>query len=634
MKQTAKTGAPAPDDVLREARARFERAWNAEREARAEALEDLQFRAGEQWPDAVLQERRAASRPTLTINRMPQFVRQVTGEIRQNRPAVRVRPVDSATDPALAATMSGLIRHIEQVSDAQGAYVTAAESAAVCGIGHFRIVTDYAAEESFEQEIRVRRIANPFAVWWDPEAREMTREDARWCFVTERIPLADFRARWPAARRHDFETPEADAGAARWWDGTCVRIAEYWVKRPTVRTLALLEGGASVDVTELAPAAREALAVVRTRRVETHRVLRYLVSGAEVLEGPDAWAGRHIPIVPVVGEEVHVGDRTVRHGIVRYAKDPQRLYNYWRTTAAESVALAPKAPWLVTPRQIEGQKAAWQEANRGNPAFLPYNPDPSAPPPQRIAPAYPPVALFQEAGIAADDMKAVTGIYDASLGARGNETSGRAILARQREGDTGTFVYVDNLARAIRHAGRILVDLIPRIYDTERTLRILGEDGAESFVAINATVAGPDGPVVLNDLSAGTYDVDVATGPSFATRRLEAAESMMAFVAAVPQAGAVIADLIARNMDWPGADAIAERLRRLLPPGIDDGAAPDLQGTAATSAPDPAALLAAAKNEAEIARTAAQADKAAAEAAGQRLENARNVMTLTEGDGG
>lgn len=576
MNDTGSGRAARHDDVLREARARFERAWGAEREARAEALEDLKFRAGEQWPDAVLQERRAALRPTLTINRMPQFVRQVTGEIRQNRPAIRVRPVDSGTDPALAATMAGIIRHIEQASDAQAAYVTAAESAAVCGIGHFRIVTDYSSDDGFEQDIRIRRVANPFAIWWDPEAREITREDARWCFVTERIPLADFRARFPKARTHGFEQGSHAGGADRWWDGETVRVAEYWVRRPAVRTLALLEGGETVDVTDMGGAERAALPVVRTRRAETHRVVHYLISGAEVLEGPDEWAGRFIPVVPVVGEEVHVGDRTVRHGIVRFAKDPQRLYNYWRTTAAESVALAPKAPWLVTPRQIEGQAAQWESANRGNPPYLLYNPDPSAPPPQRVEPAYPPVALFQEAGIAADDMKAVTGIYDAGLGAQGNEVSGRAILMRQREGDTGTYVYVDNLARAIRQAGRILVDLIPRIYDTERTLRILGEDGTEDFAVINRVVAGPDGPVTLNDLSAGKYDVEVATGPSFSTRRIEAAESMMAFVQAVPQAGAVIADLIARNMDWPGAEAIAERLRRTLPPGLD-GDAPAAQ---------------------------------------------------------
>lgn len=589
MNDTGRGRAARHDDVLREARARFERAWTAEREARAEALEDLKFRAGEQWPDEALQERRAAGRPILTINRMPQFVRQVTGEIRQNRPAITVRPVDSGTDPALAATMAGIVRHVEQASDAQAAYVTAAESAAVCGIGHFRIVTEYSSDDGFEQDVRIRRMRNPFAVWWDPEAQEITREDARWCFVTERIPLADFKSRFPKARTEGFEQGSREGGADRWWDGETVRVAEYWVKRPATRTLALLEGGETVDVTDMAQAARTALPIVRTRRAETHKVVRYLISGAEMLEGPDDWAGKYIPVVPVVGEEVHVGDRTVRHGIVRYAKDPQRLYNYWRTAAAESVALSPRAPWLVTPRQIEGQKAQWESANRGNPPYLLYSPDPAAPPPQRIEPAYPPVALLQEAGIAADDMKAVTGIYDAGLGAQGNETSGRAILMRQREGDTGTYVYVDNLSRAIRHAGRILVDLIPRVYDTERTLRILGEDGSEDFAVINQAVPGADGPVILNDLSAGTYDVEVSAGPGFSTRRLEAAESMMAFVQAVPQAGAVIADLIARNMDWPGAEAIAERLRRTLPPGLDV----ETPESSAIPAPDPLAALAA-----------------------------------------
>ena len=231
--------------------------------------------------------------------------------------------------------------------------------------------------------------------------------------------------------------------------------------------------------------------------------------------------------------------------------------------------------------------------------------------------------MFQEASIAADDLKAVTGIHDASLGAPGNETSGRAILMRQREGDVGTFVYIDNLARAIRHAGRILVDLIPHIYDTERTMRILGEDGGETFAVINQAALGPDGPVVLNDLSAGKYDVEVTTGPSFSTKRIEAAESMMAFVQAVPPAAALIGDLIARNMDWPGAEAIAERLRKALPPGIDGDAPGGLQ----LPPPDPIAQLAAAQAQAGLAKTAAEIE-------GKQLDNAKKQLDLAEGAGG
>ena len=610
-------------DFLRQARERFERAWAAERENRIEALDDLKFRAGEQWPENVKSERQAASRPTLTINRMPQFIRQVTGDIRQNKPAIKVRPVDGNSDPALARTISGIIRHIEQASDAAVAYNTAADGAATCGIGHFRIVTEYADDDAFEQDIRIRRIRNPFAVYWDPDAEALTREDARWCFVTERLPLEDFKARWPEASPVWFETNEARDELDRWWDGETVRIAEYWVKEPVTKKLALLESGETVSLDGLGKKAVAALPVVRTREVETHKVVHYLLNGAEILEGPHDWAGRYIPVVPVCGEEVHIGDRVVRHGIIRYAKDPQRLYNYWRTTAAESVALAPKAPWLLTPRQLEGQKAKWESANKGNPPYLLYNPDPSAPPPQRTVPAHPPVAMFQEAQIAVDDLKAVTGIHDASLGAQGNETSGRAILMRQRVGDVGTFVYIDNLARAIRHAGRILVDLIPRIYDTERTVRILGEDDNETFAVINQVALGPDGPVVLNDLSAGKYDVEVVTGPSFSTKRIEAAESMMAFVQAVPSAAALISDLIARNMDWPGAEAIAERLKRALPPGV----ATDGPVGAETPPPDPAALLAAAQAQAGLAKTQAEIE-------GKQLDNAKKQLDLSEGADG
>lgn len=565
------------DDVIRAARKRFDLAWEYERDNREQAQDDLKFRAGEQWPEEVKRERTQASRPTLTINRMPQFVKQVTGDIRQNRPSIKARPVDSGSDPELAEVFTGIIRHIEQSSDAQSAYVTAAEAAATCGIGHFRIDTEFTEDDGFEQDIRIKRIRNPFAVYWDPNSEELTREDARWCFVTERITLEEFEDRYPDAKDTDFEGATESDELNNWWDGETVRIAEYWVKEPSTREIALMEDGTVTD-------AAEGVESVRKRRIHSHRVMQYVMSGLEVLEGPQEWPVKHFPIIPVMGEEVHIGDRVVRHGIVRYAKDPQRLYNYWRTTAAESIALAPKAPWLVTPTMIEGQKAAWEAANKGNPPYLLFKPDPNAPTlgPKREQPPTPPTAMWQEASIAADDMKGTTGIYDASLGAQGNETSGRAILARQQEGDTGTFVYIDNLGRAIRYAGKLLIALIPKIYDTERVVRILGEDDTEDFVTLNVPVPTPDGgvefmtqltdkkgnPIFKPALDAGKYDIEIITGPSYSTKRIEAADSMMAFIQAAPQAGALIADLIAKNMDWPGADQIAERLRKALPPGM------------------------------------------------------------------
>ena len=390
------------DDVLQEARQRFSRAVDADRENAQQAHDDLKFRVGEQWPEDVKREREADGRPVLTINRIPQFIRQVTGDIRINRPAIRVRPVDSKSDPELARILTGLIRHIEQVSQAQTAYTTAADSAAACGIGHFRIVSEYSDDDGFEQDIRIRRILNPFSVAWDPDAEALTREDAKYCFVTARVPLDEFKTRWPDARTSDFDSADYDRDyLGDWWDGESVRVAEYWCKKTIVKTLHMMTDGkvfddaglakAVAEVAEGAEAAEDGAAaprgnsvvqqptVKRTREVRTHEVVQYILNGVEVIEGPVKWPGRHIPIVSVCGEEVHIGDRTVRSGVIRYAKDAQRLYNYMRSTAVETGALQPKAPFIATPNQIKGHEIQWREANRRNVPYLLYNPDGQAP---------------------------------------------------------------------------------------------------------------------------------------------------------------------------------------------------------------------------------------------------------------
>lgn len=599
-------------DLIRGMRERWDRALDHDRDNRKEALVDLKFVAGEQWPDSIRLERESEGRPVLTINRMPQFVRQVTGDMRQNRPSIKVRPVDDRSDPIIAKIFTGLIRSIEQRSDAQEAYIGGAENAARCGMGHWRVLTQYAGDDAFDQDIVIQPIVNPFAVVWDPESIRVTREDAGWCFVVDRIPLAEFEKRWPDARTTGWDGEDGTEGD-QWCTGDDIRIAEYWCKKPYTRNLALLRNGEVVDVSG---GETDGLGlpydIVETREVESFKVVRHLVSGYEELEPEVEWIGRWIPIVPVIGEQVHIGERIVRHGVVRFARDPQQLYNYWRTTAAETIALAPKAPWLVTKEHIKGQEALWQEANVRNLPYLLYNPDPKAPglAPSRVAPAPIPAALLTEANVANDDMKATTGIYDAALGAKSNETSGRAIMARQQESDVGALVYSDNLARSIRHTGVILVDLIPKVYDTARIVRMLGEDDTEEFVAINA--AQPDGSV-LNDVRVGKYDVAVMVGPSYATKRLEASDSLMAFVQAVPAAGAVIADLIAKNQDWPGAEQIAERLKRILPPGADPDAPP--QET------DPRVVADAAKAQADV-------EKTRVETQGKQLDNAQKQLEL------
>ena len=296
------------------------------------------------------------------------------------------------------------------------------------------------------------------------------------------------------------------------------------------------------------------------------------MSGGEVLDGPNDWAGKFIPIVPIVGGEVPLDDKVVRYGLVRFARDPQQLYNFWRSAAAEAIALAPKAPFLATPKQIARFKGQWDSHHTVNRPYLLYEPDPEVPggKPQRELPPPVPAAFLQESNIASDEMKATTGVYDASLGQRSNETSGRAIIARDHQGDVGTYHFMDNANASLTYAGRIIVDLIPKIYDNERTIRLHTEEHEDPrFETVNQVQMSHDGqPMIKHDLSLGNFDVRVKLGPNFATRRMEAADSMIKFIQAVPQAAQVAGDLIAKAMDWPDAEKLAERLARLVPPNI------------------------------------------------------------------
>ena len=367
------------------------------------------------------------------------------------------------------------------------------------------------------------------------------------------------------------------------------------------------------------------MAIVAVRKVRAHKVEHYLLSGEEVLEGPNLWAGRYIPIFPVIGSETALETKVIRSGLIRFSKDSQQLYNFWRSSAAEMIALAPRAPFLATPTMIAKFKGQWDTQNTVPRPYLLYEFDPDVPGgrPMREPPPDIPAALVNETGIAADEIKATTGIYDASLGAQSNEISGIAIQARTSQGDISALHYQDNLMATLNHLGRVLIDLIPKIYDSERTIRVMREDETHLPVRINVPVMGVGGkPVLINDLNQGAYDVRVKTGPSYATRRAEAADAMLQFIQAVPQAAGIAGDLVARNMDWPGADEIADRLKRLLPPQILGEAAPfDAQIAQAQAQAYQAALAQAelgkvqglaAKSQADAAKARAQAQDAAA----------------------
>lgn len=619
------------DQIVKEVQERIQEAWDHDRDNRNEAATDLAMLAGiGHWPEEAKTARK--DRPMLTINRLPQFVRQVTNSIRQSDLSIKAQPVDSGPDTLLAKIYNGLIKQIQYRSSAEHVYAASVEGQAACGIGWFRILTEY-VEDGFDQEIRIKRIHNPLSVYCDPAAIESDRSDAKWMIVTEMIPRESFKAQYPKAREVEVDAPDEDSPTLWWGTTDSVRIAEYWRKVPVKRRIAQLPSGEVIDITDMGEAQAGMLGITRTRESMGWKVEQYMVSGSEVLSTSE-WAGKYIPIVPVIGAEIPVKDRIYRYGVIRFAREPQQLYNYYRSAVAEAIALAPKAPYLATPKQIGAYKGLWDKANTSSRPYLLYDPDPNAPgvAPKREMPPDMPVALFQEANVAAEDMKATTGIYDAGLGARSNETSGRAILARESQGDTANYHFADNFKRSLEHAGRILLDLIPKIYDNERAIRIAGDTGAdeEQLVPINVVMMGVDGqPVVYNDLSAAKFDIRVSVGPNFASKRQEAAEAMMEFVRVYPDAAPVFSDLMVKNMDWPGAEDIAKRLKALVPPqALQDPDAPP---------PPPPNPLDDPVIEADVSLKIAQSRKAHADAQKIELETsamAAGVMPMPLPDAG
>lgn len=615
------------DDIIKLARQRLSEAVVWDESNRDEAFDDLENLAGRQWDDEMKSAREADSRPCLTINRLPQFARQVTGDIRRMNPATNVIPADSDASKDVADVIEGLVRHIEQRSDGSAVYEQAAESAAQCGMGYWRILAEYEDDLSFNQEIRIKRVHNPFSVYFDPASREPTREDSRYCFITEQMGQDEFEAAYPGKT---YVAPDVDGntdGLEHWHqNGDCV-IAEYYWKQPIDAEIGLLPDGRVVE----SPKAIHN--VVKKRKVKAHKVMWAKVTGEEVLEGPQEVPSKHIPVIGVMGEELHLGDEVIRTSVIRSAKDPQRLYNYWRSAQTELVALQPKTPFIGTVKQFQGLEALWGAANDTTDAYLPYNPDEKAPgPPQRSQPPVASQGMMQEVMTAAEDMKATTGIYDASIGNRSNETSGVAIRQRQMESDVSNSIYTDNLAKAISLSGRIIVEMIPRIYDTMRMVRIVGKDEVEEMVQVNAVEVGVDGPVQINPLTVGKYDVRVSVGPNYTTRRQEAAESMMSFVQAFPQSAQVVGDLVAKSMDWPNSDEFVERLKKVLPPQFRDMQDMDpeeqQQAQQQQAQQQQAEQMGRAKAEADITKSMAEAEEARADAEKSKVEAQEAALEL------
>lgn len=574
-------------DTLKEALEEFQLSEDSEAENRKQWLDDMKFaRLGEQWPDGVKRQRELDGRPCLTINRMPAMIRSVANDARQNKPAIKVHPVDSGATRETAEILNGLIRNIEYTSSADIAYDTALDHALTGGFGYFRVNTEYACDDQFEQDITIERIVNPLTVYGDENSTAADSSDWNKAFTTELYTDDAFEKRWKGAEKSNWEVDYKDMPNG-WRDGELIRVAEWWSREEVPSKLLKLSDGMVLyereylRIKEILDA--QGITIVGDRQTKTYKVTQRIMTGAEVLETND-WAGRYIPIIPVYGDEVNVEGKRHWISLVRWAKDPQQMFNYWRTASTELVALAPKTPFIGPRGAFNTDQAKWATANVVSHPYIEFD---GPQPPQRQPFAGPPAGALQEALNASDDIKSVMGIYDAALGARSNETSGRAILQRQRESDTATFNYIDNLSRAIKHAGRVVVDLIPKVYSAPRIIRVIHEDGSNESVPINQPFtpyqakspqskqyeAGKqqetiDGLTKIYDVTTGKYDVTCEVGPSFSTKREEAASQMLELGRMFPPMMQVAGDLLVKNLDWPGADDIADRLKAMLPPQL------------------------------------------------------------------
>ena len=610
------------DSIIKLANARMNEAYTAEQPHRDRAEDDLRNVIGDQWPEGERMERESEGRPCLTVNILAQNVRQVTGQVRSLNPAIKVTAADSAANKDTAEVIEGMIRHIENKSDASSVYEAATESAAASSIGYWRIRADYAEGDTFDQELKIERVFNPFAVFLDPFAKDPTRKDARYGFIVAEMPKEDFEAEYPDAKVIDITGEHRVQNFEQWATAEKVVVAEYFWVDHKEHEIGLLPSGQVIK----GPFPK-GIQIGKKRTVRTPQVMWAKVTGAEVLEGPTEFPCSYIPIVAVTGEEWHLGEETYRSSVIRFAKDPQRMFNYAASTDAEVTSAQPKAPFMVSTAQIKGFEDIWGEMGVKNRPYLPYNPDPEAGMPQRVNPPVASQALQLQMQMAAENIKRTTGIYDASLGARSNETSGRAILARKEESQNATSIYADNMVKAITHTGCILVDMIPRIYDTQRIVRVLGEDGQEKMETINALVMTAQGPATINDMTSGRYDVNVSVGPSYSAKREETRDGLQALLQAVPGAAQLIGDLYVSSMDWEHADRAAERMRKMLPPGVAEESEEDMtpeqmqakhqqmmQAQQEMQMQQEAQAIAKAKAEAEAAEAQGKARKANAEA--------------------
>lgn len=595
----------------------LERAVAKEEENRQNAIDDLKFSHGEQWDESEKDKRSKKKRPALTMNLLPPYINQLVGDQRQNRPRVKLRPVDSEASVQSAKIREGIIWNIEYLSNADAIYDQAFEMMLRSGYGAWRILTRYTEENPFLQEIYLEGIDNPLSAYLDPLCDDMVGSTADYGFILSKMSYDEFKETFPG-QKLPTDTIINDLGIsnAHWYDDDSVTIVEWYEKEYVDQEFCSMKDGrviykeqADEEISQFNKAQKlittnapemlnsniEPPEILETKTAKITKVRQWKFTASSVLEGPNDFPGKFIPIILLQGPRINIEGKSFVRSFIHYAVDAQKMINFWSSAAAERISLEPKAPWIITAQQIAGHEKEFASANTDNLPYLLYNHIEGQQPPQRQGAGTFPQALFMEIEKAESNLQKILGMFNADVGAPGSERSGAAILARQRPGDVGSFMYVDNLHRSIMHSAYVINAMIPEVYDSDRDIRIRNYDDSFAFTPINTSVGNAmsriqknpdiyqgadtgdlekkykedDGPIQkYNDITSGKYDIVITVGPSYSTQRQEAARSIMELIQYAPQLAPLLGDLAVKSMDFLYADEAAERLEKTLPYGV------------------------------------------------------------------
>ena len=562
-------------EIIELAKERFKEIYDFEGTQRREMEDDLYFAKVDQWDKDVRAGRSVDGfeRPCLTIPRLDQYLDYVNNQQRQNRPAIKVAPIDDGAQEKHAKNRQGLMKNIQYKSKSDLAHQIMFENATNMGRGHCIVNTEYVSPSSFDQEIVVDPVPDPLRIFMDARRTRPDYSDCKFGFYLESMSKKQFDKEYKGKHPSPWESVDMDD---IWVSTGDVVIVQYWCLEEVRDELLLIEtevDGQLIQVKKLKSEIDGKVSddmILNRRKVKRPQWMWYKMTGQDILEKRELLC-KEIPIITMVGKEGTYKGEWYCYGLTRRMKDSCRMYNYVSSTEIEYLDTYSKAPYIGAVGQFEGLEDEWAESNITPTPFLRYHPTDiqgtPVPPPQRNTPPAPNSAHIQQKQEIIQDMNAISGLNQASFGMQTNETSGVAIRERKLEGDNASYHFNDNFGYALTHEGRVMNHMLDKVYDVDRVISIMGEDDEVQTMKLGEKYKGEE-----FSLGDGDFSVIVELGPSYATMRQESTAAMIESARYIPAIGQASPDLIIKQMDWPMKDDIADRTKKFLeatmPPGI------------------------------------------------------------------